>query len=177
MVRLIFSGARSAVHFPSWSTSKVLTRRRQMLVLGRKGGYAGSPLVRLVQTLQAGGGAHAHPVAFGQVENGPGRWPAGRHRLPVADGCCHRVGFVGPCEMQSLCVGSGLPASVGGPLTAWQGPGKGLIEKSQNQKHPGSFSLSGRGSYRMNVAPPNFIWSCPPTPLGWVFQDEHRLLA
>lgn len=68
-----------------------------MLVLGRKGGYAGSPLVRLVQTLQAGGDAHAHPVAFGQVENGPGRWPAGRHRLHAAGGCCLRVEFVGPC--------------------------------------------------------------------------------
>ncbi|CDS48654.1 Mobile element protein [Polaromonas sp. CG9_12] len=35
-------------------------------------------------------------------------------------------------------------------------PGRGLIEKSQNQKLPNRFSFNGRGNYRTNVALPTF---------------------
>jgi len=63
------------------------------------------------------------------------------------------VGFLGRFDFGSLG-GWGGPPGVWGGGGGLRRPGRGLIEKFQNQKHPSKFSFIGRGTYRTNIAPP-----------------------
>jgi hypothetical protein len=63
--------------------------------VGKQRGYAGSAFEFLVQTLQAFGGAHAHPMGLRQVEDGKALGPV----------------FLGPGGQQRSKTLSGLGAS------------------------------------------------------------------